>query len=86
MSKNGFRKLLNDIKNNGIANKLINFVPIAGDNFVLFGNNRLMAPRQLGLTDQLNFEEVELPFRGFQTEEDVINAASEFESGGSCMY
>jgi len=86
MSNSGYRRLLNDIQNNGILNNVISFVPIGGANYVLCGNNRLMAARQLGLADQLEFEEVQLPFLGFQSEEDVINAAADFMGDCGCSY
>jgi hypothetical protein len=87
MSKNGLRNLVNDIRNNGLMNKVINYVAIAGENYVVLGNNRMMAANQIpGLPDQLEYEEVQLPFRGFQTEEDVINAAADFQGGCGCSY
>ena len=36
-----------------------------GENFVVAGNNRIMTTQQLGIPDQQNYEEVQLPFRGF---------------------
>jgi RHS repeat-associated protein len=81
MSGNQFRKLVESIKQNGLQDKVINFVKIGDENYVVLGNNRLQAARQLGITDQLIFKEVQLPFRGFKTENDVINAAAEVVGG-----
>jgi len=87
MSKNGLRNLVNDIRNNGLLNSVINHVNIGGENYVVLGNNRMMAANQIpGLSDQLVYEEVQLHFRGFQTEEDVINTAADFEGGCGCNY
>ncbi|NTX33286.1 VCBS repeat-containing protein [Myxococcus sp. CA033] len=82
MSGNQFVKLVKDIQKDGIKDKLINFVKIANENYVVLGNNRLQAARKLGLADELIFKEVQLPFRGFKTEDDVIEAAADFLSGG----
>jgi len=81
MSGNQFRKLVESIKQNGLQDKVINFVKVGYENYVVLGNNRLQAARQLGITDQLIFKEAQLPFRGFKTENDVINAAAEVVGG-----
>jgi len=56
---------------------VIKYVKICGNNYVVYGNNRLQAARILGITDELTYEEVTLPFKGFNTEEDVINSYGE---------
>ena len=86
MTPGDFRRLAKDIKQNGILDKVIKYVTIAGQNYIVGGNNRLTAARQLGLGDQLEYEQVQLPYKGFQTEEDVLNNAADYLSGGSCMY
>jgi RHS repeat-associated protein len=63
-----------DIAANGVRNPLINYTEINGKNYVLLGNNRLQAARQLGITNQLKFERVSLPFQGFHDESDVLGA------------
>jgi|JI102314A2RNA_FD_contig_31_7408740_length_998_multi_4_in_0_out_0_2 hypothetical protein len=81
MSGNQFKKLVESIKQNGLQDKVINYVKLDGEIYVVLGNNRVQAGRQLGITDQLIFKEVQLPFRGFKTENDVINAAAEVIGG-----
>jgi hypothetical protein len=81
MSGNQFKKLVESIKQNGLQDKVINYVKLDGEIYVVLGNNRVQAARQLGITDQLIFKEVQLPFRGFKTENDVINAAAEVIGG-----
>ncbi len=61
MSKTAFGKLTADIAKNGLQDKVINYVEIGGENYVVNGNNRVMAARQLGITDQLTFQKVTLP-------------------------
>jgi hypothetical protein len=80
MSKTATRKLLQDIAANGLKDTVINYVEIGGEKYVVNGNNRLMAARTLGITNELRFEKVSLPFRGFKTEADVINSyAAQFQ-------
>jgi RHS repeat-associated protein len=74
MSNTQFRKLVQSIAQSGLKNNVIQFVRIGEKNFVVNGNNRLLAARQLGITDQLSFQRVQLPFQGFKSEADVINA------------
>ena len=81
MSPNQLAKLTQSIKENGLENKVINFVKIADENYVVLGNNRLQVAQKLGITDQLVFKQVQLPFRGFKTENDVINAFAERAGG-----
>lgn len=82
MSGNQFRKLVDSIKETGLQDKVINYVKIGDENYIVLGNNRVQAARQIpGMTDQLIFKEVQLPFRGFKTENDVMNAAAEVTGG-----
>jgi hypothetical protein len=37
-----------------------------------------MAAKRLGITDQLVFKEVQLPFRDYKTEMDLLNGAAQF--------
>ena len=73
-------KSFNSIKfgklNNGLKDNVINFVEIDGIKYILNGNDRVrICERFLNKTDQLIFQEVSLPFRGYQTEKDVIGEA-----------
>jgi len=43
MGGNQFRKLVESIKQNGLQDKVINFVKIGDENYVVLGNNRLQA-------------------------------------------
>jgi hypothetical protein len=67
-----------DIKKNGLNDNVIKYVKIGDDYFVVNGNNRFIVAQELGITDQLSLQEVSLPFAGFNTESDVINAFSDF--------
>ena len=81
MSKSASRRLIADIGMNGLKDKVINYVEIDGEKFVVNGNNRLIAAKRLGITDQLRFQKVNLPFRGFNSAADVFQANGEFVSG-----
>jgi RHS repeat-associated protein len=81
MSKTQLRKLTADIASNGLQNNVIKYVQIGDDNFVVSGNNRLQAARQLNITYQLQYQKVSLPYMGFQTEADVINSWAELYGG-----
>jgi hypothetical protein len=59
------RKLIDNIVANRRKNKVVNYVEIAGENYVVNGNNRLQAAKKLGITAELIFEKVSLPIRGF---------------------
>lgn len=50
---------------------------IDDEQYIVLGNNRVLAAMKLGITDQLSFEEVQLPFKNFGTEEEVIQSWSE---------
>jgi hypothetical protein len=82
MRRSAFNRLLADIRRNGLQNPTINYVKIGDENYIVLGNNRLMAARLIpGTTDELIFEEVHLPFRGYKTVDDVIRAAAEATPG-----
>ena len=73
-----FTALRDDILENGLRDNVINFVEIEGMSFIVNGNDRLrIAERFLENTDDLIFEQVELPFRGFTVPRDVIGDAME---------
>ena len=75
MSKTQFGKLLNSINAKGFLDPIIKYVDIDGQLYVVLGSNRLMAARRLGRTGELVLEEVQLPFRGYKTIDDVIEGA-----------
>jgi RHS repeat-associated protein len=81
MSKTAFQKLVNNISKNGLKDNTIKYVKIGDNNYIINGNNRFLAAQKLGITDQLNFQQTQLPFQGFKTAEDVINAHAEFLEG-----
>lgn len=77
MSKSAFNKLVKSIQKDGIQNKIIKFVKVNGENYIVEGNNRLRAARKLGKAAELVFKQVQLPIAGFKTATDVIQAAAE---------
>jgi hypothetical protein len=72
-----FSKFLRNIDEKGLENPVINYITIGDNSFVVLGSNRLKAARMLNITDQLKLQEVQLPFRGYKDELDVINGAIE---------
>ena len=70
-----YRALKAEIARDGLKDKLIEYVEIAGQRYVVRGNGRLQIAEDLGLTEQLLFKKVELPFMGYRTEADVIEEA-----------
>jgi hypothetical protein len=48
------------VAQSGFENPVINYVVIDGENYVVWGNNRVTAARRLGRTGELLFEEVKL--------------------------
>jgi len=75
MSKTQLRRLIVDIDANGLKDNVINYVEVVSK------NNRLVAARSLGKTGDLIFNKVDLPFRGFKSEADVINAHADILKG-----
>jgi hypothetical protein len=70
VSRNAVRKLAADIEKNGIREPL-KYVEHEGEKYVVDGNHRLRAARQLGLK-QVPAERVELPYRGYKTPGDLV--------------
>jgi hypothetical protein len=81
MTNTAFRRFVNDVSKNRLKSNVIKYVKLGKDNFIVNGNNRYLAAQKLGITDKLNFQQVQLPFQGFKTAEDVINAHAEYLSG-----
>lgn len=82
MTKREFSKLIENVKKDGFNNKTIKFVKDGEDRYIVDGNNRIRVAQKLGRTDELNFEETELPFnQNFQTIDQVIAAWAENASG-----
>ena len=70
LSKKNMNKLIDDIKNNGI-NETIKYVEYNGQKYVVDGHHRLIASKRLGL-EQVPIEQVELPYAGYKTVEDLL--------------
>ncbi len=82
MSRNQFKKLVADIQKNGLLDKVIKYVKIGDECYILLRNNRVLAAMNIpGTTEQLIFEEVQLPFRGYKTAEDFMDAAAQSTRG-----
>ena len=79
MNDKQFTCLVRDIRTNELRNKLIEYVTIGGENYIVRGNNRFMAARQFSFFEQLQYQRVSTPVPGtnFYTDADVIQAASE---------
>lgn len=52
-----------------------------GKTYVVRGSNRIGAARRLGFTDSLELREVDLPFLGYKSEEDVVRAWANLKAG-----
>lgn len=76
MGKKAFRKLVNDVKQNGIQES-IKYVEHEGKNYIVDGNHRLDAIRQLGITD-IPVGRVELPYAGYKTPEELYYYGANF--------
>ena len=63
-------KLIDDIKDNGIS-ETIKYVEHNGQKYVVDGHHRLIAAKRLGL-EQVPIEQVELPYSGYKTIEDLL--------------
>ena len=71
-----FTALKDDIVKNGLQDKVINFVEVGGQKYIVNGNDRLRVSENfLKNTDDLIFEQVQLPFRGYKTPDDVVGEA-----------
>lgn len=81
MDPQSMKNQLESVAATGFENPVINYVVIDGENYVVWGNNRLTAARKLGKTRELLFQEVKLPFRGFRDAADVLAAHIEYLTG-----
>ncbi|WP_339527256.1 LysM peptidoglycan-binding domain-containing protein, partial [Pseudomonas sp. EA_35y_Pfl2_R111] len=77
MNDKAFTKLVKDVQANGLQNKVIQYVDIGGAQYIVVGNNRVMAAQRLGKTDELLFKRVEVPVpnTSFKTFQDVLDAS-----------
>ncbi|WNO10289.1 RHS repeat-associated core domain-containing protein [Teredinibacter sp. KSP-S5-2] len=66
-----YRNLVKDISKNGLKNTEIKYVVEDGVPYVVHGSNRLNAARHLGITDQLKFTRVNLPFKNYVSAKDL---------------
>ena len=71
LSKNEFRKLKASVEREGIREP-IEYVVFQDEKYVVNGHHRLLAARLLGI-EELMAKEVELPYRGYRTDADLIN-------------
>jgi len=76
ISKNQFRKLVENIRDNGIT-KPICYTEHEGVKYILNGHHRLAAARRLGL-DTVPSQKVQLPYLGYNTVEDLAHHGSWF--------
>jgi hypothetical protein len=74
LSNTGYRKLLKNIALNGLKDNRIEYVVHNNVPYVTFGSNRLAAARELGITNQLRFYEVNLPRGTFVRVNDLQRA------------
>ncbi len=77
MRKARWKRHLQSVRDDGIQNPEALYVEIGGENYVIWGSNRLEAAKRTGQTSTLKFHKVELPFRGYKTESDVLEGAME---------
>jgi hypothetical protein len=77
MDDKTFTALVRDMRANGLQNRVVQYVDIQGMQYIVVGNNRVMAAQRLGITDQLLFERVGFPVPGtaFETAQDVLDAS-----------
>lgn len=75
MNDKHFTRLVKNIDTKGLKNPVIKYVTIGGENFIVLGNNRVLAARHLKITDQLVFKKVKFPVKGtnFNTPKDVLD-------------
>ena len=76
-TKNEWKRIYNSIKNEGIRDPDILYIRINDKNYILWGSSRLEAAKLTKQTNQLRFHEISLPFRGYESTEDVIQSASQ---------
>ncbi|MGN8118054.1 RHS repeat-associated core domain-containing protein [Labrys sp. 22185] len=72
-TNNQMKKWYRDIKVNGVGDRDILYVKKAdGTRVIVWGNNRYAIARSVGRTNELNFYEIQPPFRGYKSMDDVI--------------
>ena len=70
MGRNKFNKFLQNIKENGIKES-IKYIELDGKKYVVDGHHRLAAAKRLGLLE-IPIEEVQLPYLGYSTIDDLL--------------
>ena len=79
MQDKQFTKLVNDMRENGIKNPVIDYVEINGEAYIVKGNNRVRAAEYLGKNKELKYNKVDFPVEGtnFRTPQDVLEASTQ---------
>ena len=80
-SSKQFTKLVKSIQKNGLLDPVIDYTNIGGKNYILVGNMRTHAAKILGKTDELIFRKVNVPFRSYRNNAEVLEAAGAAELG-----
>jgi len=80
-SSKQFTKLVKSIQKNGLLDPVIDYTSIGGKNYIVAGNMRTYAAKLLGKTDELIFRKVNVPFRNYKSNSEVIEAAATAELG-----
>lgn len=75
MTDRQYTTLIRGVRQDGFTDPVIKYTLINETPYVLVGNNRVMAARDLGRLDELRFQRVELPLAGtnWNTAQDVLN-------------
>ncbi|EKD71907.1 MAG: hypothetical protein ACD_46C00070G0003 [uncultured bacterium] len=76
MSKNEFRRLMDNIKVNGIQEP-VKYVEHQGKNYVVDGNHRMIAARHLGISN-IPVQKVNLPYSGYRKPDDLYYYGGKF--------
>ncbi|MGO1069545.1 RHS repeat-associated core domain-containing protein [Lysobacter sp. CA199] len=75
MADKAFTRLVKSMDSDGIQNPVIKYVMVDDVPFIVVGNNRFLAAKQLGKLDKLLFQRVDFPVSGtnFNTAKDVLD-------------
>lgn len=70
------KRFVNGVKADGAINESISFVEHNGSKFIVDGHHRFFAAQKLGIQN-VPVQQVQLPFRGYQTTSDLILAGKQ---------